>query len=412
MTAVLEQPASVVEENGTARANADEGARAPGPEQIVLPPAPTRPTLPEGTAIIGYEVSWNTTGLLINRTSLSQLLAAAGFAEAMPKRRPTEKRALRRAITEWAELKTGEVYRSDDEDPDDRAAVRRRKKLIRQIEGAEAVDDGVVAPTVLALVQELSLGSRLELKYATSYRFSLTPPAGQETEYRLRVSTAARGAMDNWEDREEERQRVDAAIRPLWDKHKDLYTGGDVSTMLREIVHGLNGISVESGSGVYFIPVEYEGAVDRMGRFVQALAEYKETGQRPHFRARENIDWPRTRAALQEAALDQVIAEMRQAEAEVERFERQAADKPGSVKPSTARGVVMELIRIKQKAQYYEDTVGLRQGRLGGDLKGLGQRARALVGGARTTREERLGGDERALVVVATGERQARATRD
>jgi hypothetical protein len=342
--------------------------------------------LPEGVALLGYTASWSTGGMLVDRAALEEALTLVGLGAYLPKRPPTARRALRRAIYEWANNRAGTAEFGED----DLADANGRKKLIREIK-ARADERGQLPPIVYALVEELSLGQRLGLQYATAYRFRYDPnlpEAGQEgtNTGRLAVLMSQAGGIGQIA-AERERDRVLAEITPLWEKHRSLYNGADLSAILIEIVRGASGISVESGSGVWFLPVRAAQRIEQLERLVGLLRGESVSA---HFRVHENIDWPRTRRAIADAALDDLLAEVREQASRMANYEEANKEKPGSVKPTTMAGFVDELLGLQRKAKVYVETVGLRDERVDRELAAIGMRAVTLNRENRDLRQERL----------------------
>ncbi len=352
-------------------------------------------TLPAGVALLGYTASWSVSGLLVDRARLKEALTLCGLAEYLPKRPPTLRRVMRRTIYEWANQRVGSAAF----DENDLRESNGRKQLVREIK-ARADERGLAPPIVYALVEELSLGQRLGLQYATAYRFRYDPAlpgVGDEASNQGQLSVLVAGAADAL-GAAAERERVLGEIQPIWEKHKNLYNGADLSALLIEIVRGASGISVESGSGVWYLPVRAAALIDRLERLVGMLTSGDAAA---HFRVHENIDWPRTRAAIADAALDDLLAEVRGAAARMGDYEEANKKNPGSVKPTTMAGFVDELLGIQAKAKVYVETVGLRDDRVERELVAVGARAVTLNKANREMRAERaLAAQSRAVAVA------------
>lgn len=358
-----------------------------------------RDVLDNGVALLGWTISWSVTGALVARDDLVRDMTGAGFGGLVPKNPPSAKRALRRAIYEWASARSGEALF----DEDALRASNGRARLVRPIRaGRDGADGRVAAPVIYALVEELNLGGRLGLNYATAYRFRYDPGvAGDEgvNTGQLSVSSSAFGAFAA-----EERSAVLGQITPIWEKHKALYNGADLSDILIAIVRAARGISVESGTGVWFLPASKGAAVDGLERLVGRF------GPGAHIRVFENVDSGRTRDSFRGAALDDVMADIRREEARMGGYEEANQEKPGSVRPATLTGLVRDLIGIREKAALYAETVGLRDERVQEGLLAVSARAVALSQANRDRREERtLGGSApAAAVAVAAEERDGR----
>jgi hypothetical protein len=351
--------------------------------------------VPGAIKVLGYTVSWQVRDVQIGRDDLRAALDSAGFGAYLPKRPPTARKALRRAINEWASTRAGVDFADDGE----AGETTQRRRLIREIPGAKA-KQGEATPVIFGLVEESSLGDQLGLRYATSYRFRYRPAStdegGTALAGMLTVVSSATGPIAD-----EERSAVADELRPIWEKHKQLYSGSDVGYLLIDIIHGLTGISVEAGSGVWFVPAKWAAAVDRVEAFVRALPTRK-GGRGTHCRVHENIDWQRTRDALAEAAMDDLLAELREAERQIGVREAATKDKPGSVKITTVKGILDQLTGLREKAVFYADTLGMRQQRIADDLDTLGTRAVVVARKNRDARKARDGSTVIPVVAPAT----------
>lgn len=339
---------------------------------------------PQDVAIVSYEVSWALTDAQVSRENLATLLIEEGFKPYVPRRAPSERRNLRRAIYIWAAGRTGELL---DEDDEDRADVSGRKKLIREIR--TRAERGKVAPVVFALVEEFNLGSRMGLRYATAYRFRYDPALASDQEGSasgtLTVSSSAFGEMDA----ENERSQVLSEILPIWERQRNLYNGNDLAAILLAIVKDTQAISVESGSGIWAVPARYLGVVERLERLMVRLAGL-DGAARCHLRVRENIGWARTLDALRQGALDTVLSDIRAIATSVEGLEEQSTIKPGSVQVATLAGVMTELIAVREKTKLWGEISGLRESRIDRELAAVGARAVTINTINREARQSRM----------------------
>ncbi len=261
--------------------------------------------------------------------------------------------------------------------------------MVREIRArAEA---GRVAPVVFALVEEISLGTRLGLRYATAYRFrydpNINPLASQEGQNTggLTISSSAYGDIGA----EAERSQVMAEILPIWEKHKNLYNGRDVSMILMDIVKDSQAISVESGSGVWSVPARFLGVIERLESLVRQIGALPEA-RRAHLRVRENFNWPRTIDALRQAALDDVLSDIRAVDTKMDGLADQTKLKPGSVQAATLAGVITELQAVQQKTAAWAQISGLRDERIERDSVAVGARAVQINRLNRAARESRM----------------------
>ena len=334
----------------------------------------------DGIKVIGYEVSWNVRDVQISRDDLKAMLDKHGFGGYLPARPPTAKKALRRAINEWASTRAGIDFNDGDDDE-----TTQRRRLSRQIPATKG-KPGEATPVIFGLVEESALGEALGLKYATSMRFRYRPATSDDegkNEGVLTVVSSASGPIAD-----DERSAVADQLRPIWEKHKTLYSGAEIGYIMIDIIHGLLGISVETGSGVWYVPAKWIARVDELQKLIRALPTRK-GGRGTHCRVSEKIDWVRTKEALAEAALDDLQAEIARAENDLKIRETATRDSPGSVKITTVKGIMDRLGGLREKAIFYADTMGMRNSRLMEEMDVLGTRAVVVAQENRKARKER-----------------------
>jgi transitional endoplasmic reticulum ATPase len=349
-------------------------------------------------------------GQLVDRRDAGRPRGAGGGADAggprgVPAERPpTARRALRRAIYEWANNRAGTAEFGED----DLADANGRKKLIREIK-ARADERGQLPPIVYALVEELSLGQRLGLQYATAYRFRYDPnlpEAGQEgtNTGRLAVLMSQAGGIGQIA-AERERDRVLAG---------DHAAVGEASLALqrrgplghpdrdrpgRERHLGRVGVRGSGPAGARRPAHRAAGAAGRppAGRErVGALPgprEHRLAAHPPRHRRRRA-----RRPAGRGPRAGEPHGQLRGGQ----------QGEAGSVKPTTMAGFVDELLGLQRKAKVYVETVGLRDERVDRELAAIGMRAVTLNRENRDLRQERL--QATGTVVVAAQRPGRRAT--
>ena len=335
---------------------------------------PAAPTAAAGDLVLlGHIVSWRVRGTALGREELRGRLAAAGLERYLPPRPPSAKTALRRAIADWARERAGEAPEgADGADGDDgEDETDGRKRLIRAVRGPSRKDRA--SWIIYALVEESSVVQKMGLRYATSYRFFYAPQPGA-AEGTLRVSTAGLGELA-----EDERSQVEDELRPYWERHRQLYVAADLSRVIAAIVLDLDAAPLRDEGGSYFVPIEHAARLERLERLVQALPQPGRGAPPPRFYALEQVDLPKSRERLREAAYDALAREVREAEGNLQRFVEQDARKPGSVRARTVEALLADFLALRRKAALFAEGVGMRAERFAADLEGLEQQARALV---------------------------------
>ncbi len=345
----------------------------------------------EGVALLGFKVSWSLRGVQVARADLKVLLETHGFAGYLPPRPPTAKKALKRAIREWATRRGVDSAGDGEEESDE---VSGRRQLLREVHrGALVAGDKADGPPpiILALVEEESLSRALGLRYGISHRFHYQPAWGGIDPGELRISPLASGPIAD------EAQQIKAELEPIWTRHRTLYLNGDVSRITTAIVEGMDSYPTREGGGSYHVGPEWAADLDRLARLIRELPSADRKGRVPRLYADATPDWPLTRANLQEQAFDKLVSEINDAQWSVERSEGQNSDKPGSVRPRTVQGLIATIAEVKRRADLVTEKIGMRgerAERLLSEIDDLGNRARALFPDeSRAERADTAGGD-------------------
>src|SRR5882672_1067925 len=201
--------------------------------------------------LIGFTVLWRLEGIRVSHPDLEQALQSAGFEKYLPDL-PTPRVALRRALAEWIKTKQRTArtlqFQLGDEDQEENGGGRRRT-LIRVIDRAGSDH------LVYALVAEDVDFSALGLSYGTALRILLNKKTGE-----MICTTDAEGEIDA----QRETQQVTDELMPYWRQYRDLFIARDLSQMVREIIGGMNAVSLRQAGGVYFVPESERDALFRL----------------------------------------------------------------------------------------------------------------------------------------------------
>jgi hypothetical protein len=213
--------------------------------------------------LVGYTVFWRLTGIRVSHPDLEQALKATGFEKYLPDP-PTPRVALRRALAEWIKTKQ-QIARSlqlqqNDEEHEGNDGVRRRT-LIRVINRAGSEH------LVYALVAEDVDFSVLGLSYGTALRILLHKKTGE-----MICTTDAEGVIDA----QRESRRVTDELAPYWQQYRDLFISRDLSQMMREIVNGMNAVSLRREGGLYFVPASERDSLHRLRQLIAGIPQVVE----------------------------------------------------------------------------------------------------------------------------------------
>jgi len=172
--------------------------------------------------------------------------------------------ALRRALAEWIKTKQRTArtlqLQPGDEDQEENGGGRRRT-LIRVIDRAGSEH------LVYALVAEDIDFSALGLSYGTALRILLNKKTGE-----MICTTDAEGVIDA----QRESQQLADELMPYWRRYRDLFIARDLSQMMREIVDGMNAVSLRQAGGVYFVPEGERDSLLRLRRLIAGIPQVAE----------------------------------------------------------------------------------------------------------------------------------------
>lgn len=319
----------------------------------------------DGIAVVGANVWGSMARTEIAVAEATRLLTEAGFGKYAPTRGSTAKGALKRAIREWSDERAG-VFDGGRVDAPDTTDVGRTRELIRTIQATPSKN--AASDVVYALVEEGSLVRALGLRYATAYRFLYKANDGQ-----LFISSAASGPIAA-----QELATVEAEIRPIWDKHRDLLLSGDIGRIVTQIIQvECKGMSLREAGGLYFCPATFIPALQRLA---VAVAQFPTVGRRgASLSVVAQPDFAGSRDIFRRDAWEALQGEIDAAERGLGRFQAQNTRKRGSVREGTVDSLLAEYMDLRDRARVYADTIGVRDARVEESIASLETQARALL---------------------------------
>jgi hypothetical protein len=310
--------------------------------------------------LIGYTVFWRLAGIRVSHPDLERALQATGFDKYLPDP-PTPRVALRRALAEWIRAKQRIArnlhLQQDDEDQDENGGGRRRT-LIRVINlaGSEHL--------VYALVAEDIDFSALGLSYGTALRILLHKKTGE-----MICTTDAEGVIDA----QRESQQVTDELAPYWRQYRDLFISRDLSEMMREIVDGMNAVSLRQAGGVYFVPASEHDSLFRLRQLIGGIPQVAELD--PFVCALGVPDAAEAKRGLSKAVHAGLLDEINSLRGDLSRL-NESGDR---LREKTIAQRLVVYKRLKAKAEMYQELLGMRQDEVRAEIAGLEREALNLL---------------------------------
>src|SRR6266545_2698365 len=310
--------------------------------------------------LIGYTVFWRLAGIRVSHPDLERALQAAGFGKYLPDP-PTPRVALRRALAEWIRAKQRIArnlqLQQDDEDQDENGGGRRRT-LIRVINRAGSEH------LVYALVAEDIDFSALGLSYGTALRILLHKKTGE-----MICTTDAEGVIDA----QRESQQVTDELMPYWRQYRDLFIARDLSEMMREIVVGMNAVSLRQAGGVYFVPESERDSLFRLRRLIADIPRIEDLD--PFVCALGVPDAVEAKRGLSKAVHAGLLDEISSLQGDLNRL----IESGDRLREKTIAQRLVVYRRLKAKAEMYRELLGMRQDEVRDGIAALEREALDLL---------------------------------
>jgi len=310
--------------------------------------------------LIGFTVLWRLEGFRVSHLDLEQALQAAGFEKYLPDP-PTPRVAVRRALAEWIKTKqrtarTLQLQLGDvDQEENDGG---RRRTLIRVIDRAGSEH------LVYALVAEDVDFSALGLSYGTALRILLNKKTGE-----MICTTDAEGVIDA----QRESQQLTDELMPYWRKYRDLFIARDLSEMVREIIDGMNAVSLRQAGGVYFVPESERDSLLRLRQLIAGI---------PHVAGSESFvcalgvpDAAEAKRGLSKAVHAGLLDEINSLRGDLGRL----SESGDRLREKTVAHRLVIYKQLKAKAEIYQELLGMRQDEVRAGIAGLEREALNLI---------------------------------
>src|SRR5262245_540822 len=311
--------------------------------------------------LIGFTVLWRLEGIRVSHPDLEQALQSAGFEKYLPDP-PSPRVALRRALAEWIKTKqrtARNLQLLGDEDQEENGGDRRRT-LIRVIDRAGSEH------LVYALVAEDVDFSALGLSYGTALRILLNKKTGE-----MICTTDAEGVIDA----QRESQQLTDELMPYWRQYCDLFIARDLSQMVREIIGGMNAVSLRQAGGVYFVPESERDALFRLRQLIIGIPQ--SAGPGSFVCALGVPDAVEARRGLSKAVHAGLLDEINSLRGDLGRL----CESGDRLREKTVAQRLVIYKRLKAKAEMYQDLLGIQQDQVRAEIAGLEREALNLISG-------------------------------
>jgi len=310
--------------------------------------------------LVGYTVFWRLAGIRVSHPDLGQALQTAGFDKYMPDP-PTPRVALRRALAEWIKAKqriARNLQLQQDDDEQEKNDAGRQRTLIRVINRAGGEH------LVYALVAEDIDFSVLGLSYGTALRILLHKKTGE-----MICTTDAEGVIDA----QRESQQVTDELTPYWQQYRDLFIARDLSQMMREVIDGMNAVSLRRAGGVYFVPATERDSLVRLRQLIADIPQVVELD--PFVCALGVPDAVETKRGLAKAVHAGLLDEINSLQTDLGRL----SESGDRLRDKTIAQRLVTYKRLKAKAEMYQDLLGMQQDQVRAGIAELEQEARNLL---------------------------------
>ncbi len=230
----------------------------------------------------------------------------------------------------------------------------RRRTLIRVINSAGSEH------LVYALVAEDIDFSLLGLSYGTALRILLHKKTGE-----MICTTDAEGVIDA----QRESRRITDELAPYWQQYRDLFISRDLSQMMREIVNGMNAVSLRREGGIYFVPASERDSLIRLRQLITDIPKVSDLD--PFVCALGVPDAAEAKRSLSKAVHAGFLDEIGSLQTDLSRL----SESGDRLREKTIAQRLVIYKRLKAKAEMYQDLLGMQQDQVRAGITGLEREA-------------------------------------
>ncbi len=206
--------------------------------------------------------------------------------------------------------------------------------------------------------------SLLGLSYGTALRILLNKKTGE-----MICTTDAEGVIDA----QRESQQVTDELAPYWSQYRDLFISRDLSEMMREIVDGMNAVSLRQTGGVYFVPASERDSLFRLRQLIGGIPQVADHD--PFVCALGVPDAVEAKRGLSKAVHAGLLDEINSLRGDLGRL----SESGDRLREKTIAQRLVIYKRLKAKAEMYQELLGMRQDEVRAEIAGLEREALNLL---------------------------------
>ncbi len=152
-----------------------------------------------------------------------------------------------------------------------------------------------------------------------------------------------------------ESQQVTDELMPYWRQYRDLFIVRDLSEMMREIVDGMNAVSLRQAGGVYFVPASERDSLFRLRQLIAGIPQVAELD--PFVCALGVADAVEAKRGLSKAVHAGLLDEISSLRGDLNRL----IESGDRLREKTIAQRLVVYKRLKAKAEMYRELLGMRQ---------------------------------------------------
>jgi hypothetical protein len=182
-------------------------------------------------------------------------------------------------------------------------------------------------------------------------------------------TTDAEGVIDA----QRESQQVTDELMPYWRQYRDLFIARDLSEMMREIIDGMNAVSLRQAGGVYFVPASERDSLLRLRQLVADIPQVAELD--PFVCALGVPDAVEAKRGLSKAVHAGLLDEINSLRGDLNRL----SESGDRMREKTIAQRLVVYRRLKAKAEMYRELLGMRQDEVRAGIVALEREALDLL---------------------------------
>src|SRR5215467_15842 len=154
-----------------------------------------------------------------------------------------------------------------------------------------------------------------------------------------------------------------------------MFIAHDLSEMMREIVDGMNAVSLRQADGVYFVPASERDSLLRLRQLIAGIPQVANLD--PFVRALGVPDAVEAKRGLAKAVHAGLLDEINSLRGDLGRL----SESGDRLREKTIAQRLVIYKRLKAKAEMYQDLLGMQQDQVRAEIAGLEREALNLISG-------------------------------